>query len=72
FFSPPRLHQVYFEAPSCGEGPPERVFLLGDHSSAAQFFVTVGVASFLYAPAALGGYLFLGGAFRPGARAPRI
>ncbi|NWZ29800.1 SYPH protein, partial [Asarcornis scutulata] len=55
---PPRLHQVYFEAPSCQVGaPPERVFLVGDYSSAAQFFVTVAVGAFLYAPAALGGYV---------------
>ncbi|TRZ08083.1 hypothetical protein HGM15179_019025, partial [Zosterops borbonicus] len=66
------LEWVYFEAPSCGAGPPERVFLVGDHSSAAQFFVTVGVGSFLYAPAALGGYLFAPQAYRAGGRAPRI
>ncbi|GAB0202302.1 synaptoporin [Grus japonensis] len=72
FAYPFRLHQVYFEAPSCGGGPPERVFLVGDYSSAAQFFVTVGVGAFLYAPAALGGYLFLPHAYRPGGRAPRI
>ncbi|XP_072705123.1 uncharacterized protein [Ciconia boyciana] len=28
FGYPFRLHRVYFEAPSCGGGPPERVFLL--------------------------------------------
>nr|XP_041567869.1 synaptophysin-like [Taeniopygia guttata] len=72
FGYPFRLHQVYFEAPSCGGGPPERVFLVGDHSSAAQFFVTVGVGSFLYAPAALGGYLFAPQAYRAGGRGPRI
>ncbi|XP_071657389.1 uncharacterized protein [Patagioenas fasciata] len=72
FGYPFRLHQVYFEAPSCGGGPPERVFLVGDYSSAAQFFVVVGVGAFLYAPAALGGYLFLGGGYRPGGRLPRV
>ncbi|NXH11860.1 SYPH protein, partial [Bucco capensis] len=61
-----------FEAPSCAGGPPDRVFLVGDYSSAAQFFVTVGVGSFLYAPAALGGYLFLPHTYSPGTRAPRI
>ncbi|XP_054254796.1 synaptophysin-like, partial [Indicator indicator] len=66
------LHQVYFEAPSCGGGPPERVFLVGDYSSAAQFFVTVGVGAFLYAPSALGGYLFLSHSYTPGGRAPKI
>ncbi|XP_077645784.1 uncharacterized protein LOC144247931, partial [Lonchura striata] len=70
FGYPFRLHQVYFEAPSCGGGPPERVFLVGDHSSAAQFFVTVGVGSFLYAPAALGGYLFAPQAYRAGGAGP--
>ena len=70
---PLRLHQVYFEAPSCQQGAPsERVFLVGDHSSAAQFFVTVAVAAFLYAPAALGGYVCRPAHFRPGSPAPRI
>lgn len=73
FAYPFRLHQVYFEAPSCQVGtPPERVFLVGDYSSAAQFFVTVAVGAFLYAPAALGGYVGRPNAFRPGAPAPRI
>ena len=64
---------MYFEAPSCQQGaPPERVFLVGDHSSAAQFFVTVAVAAFLYAPAALGGYVCRPAHFRPGSPAPRI
>ncbi|XP_030330152.1 LOW QUALITY PROTEIN: synaptophysin-like [Strigops habroptila] len=72
FGYPFRLHQVYFEAPSCAGGPPERVFLLGDFSSAAQFFVAVGVGAFLSAGAALGGYLGLPRAFGPGARGPRV
>ncbi|XP_072705122.1 synaptophysin-like isoform X2 [Ciconia boyciana] len=72
FGYPFRLHRVYFEAPSCGGGPPERVFLVGDYSSAAQFFVAVGVGSFLYAPAALGGYLCRPHGGRPGGRAARL
>ncbi|NWS50583.1 SYPH protein, partial [Probosciger aterrimus] len=56
FGYPFRLHQVYLEAPPCAGAAPERVFLLGDFSSAAQFFVAVGVGAFLSSGAALGGY----------------
>ncbi|KPP78632.1 synaptophysin-like, partial [Scleropages formosus] len=58
FEYPFRLHQVYFDAPTCKGGKPERLFLVGDYSSSAEFFVTIGVFSFLYSMAALAVYLF--------------
>uniref|UniRef100_A0A8D3CP75 Synaptophysin b n=1 Tax=Scophthalmus maximus TaxID=52904 RepID=A0A8D3CP75_SCOMX len=59
FEYPFRLHQVYFDAPTCKEGKPERLFLVGDYSSSAEFFVTIGVFSFLYSMAALSVYCFV-------------
>ncbi|KAG7281058.1 hypothetical protein CRUP_027595, partial [Coryphaenoides rupestris] len=47
--------QVYFDAPTCKGGSPDRLFLVGDYSSSAEFFVTIGVFSFLYSMAALSG-----------------
>ncbi|MEQ2181090.1 hypothetical protein GOODEAATRI_007834 [Goodea atripinnis] len=59
FEYPFRLHQVYFDAPTCKEGNRERVFLVGDYSSSAEFFVTIAVFSFLYSMAALAAYCFV-------------
>uniref|UniRef100_A0A8C9ZC40 Synaptophysin b n=1 Tax=Sander lucioperca TaxID=283035 RepID=A0A8C9ZC40_SANLU len=59
FEYPFRLHQVYFDAPTCKGGKPERIFLVGDYSSSAEFFVTIGVFTFLYSMAALSVYCFL-------------
>lgn len=59
FVSVLRLHQVYFDAPTCRGGNPERLFLVGDYSSSAEFFVTIGVFSFLYSMAALSVYCFI-------------
>uniref|UniRef100_A0A8C6STY4 Synaptophysin b n=1 Tax=Neogobius melanostomus TaxID=47308 RepID=A0A8C6STY4_9GOBI len=59
FEYPFRLHQVYFDAPTCKEGRTERLFLVGDYSSSAEFFVTIGVFSFLYSMAAMSVYCFL-------------
>ncbi|NWV16434.1 SYPL1 protein, partial [Origma solitaria] len=60
FRYPFRLNQAVFE-PSltqlCNHTWPQNVHLVGDFASAAQFFVAVGVASFLYSLGALGGYL---------------
>uniref|UniRef100_A0A674NUP0 Synaptophysin n=1 Tax=Takifugu rubripes TaxID=31033 RepID=A0A674NUP0_TAKRU len=52
------LHQEYFDAPTCKESNKERIFLFGDHSSSAEFFVTIGVFAFLYTTAALCIYVF--------------
>ncbi|XP_046897106.1 synaptophysin-like [Hypomesus transpacificus] len=59
FEYPFRLHQVYFDAPTCKGGNPERLFLVGDYSSSAEFFVTIGVFSFLYSMVALFAYIFV-------------
>ncbi|XP_061907057.1 synaptoporin b [Entelurus aequoreus] len=48
FGYPFRLQQVHFKAPLCDTKRQEILFLNGDYSSAAQFFVTVGVITFLY------------------------
>ncbi|KAJ8259259.1 hypothetical protein COCON_G00182710 [Conger conger] len=58
FQYPFRLHQVYFDAPTCKGRNQERLFLTGDYSSSAEFFVTIGVFSFLYSMAALAVYFF--------------
>ncbi|XP_051509660.1 synaptophysin-like isoform X2 [Myxocyprinus asiaticus] len=59
FGYPFRLHQVWFDVPTCKGPEPERLFLVGDNSSSAEFFVTIGVFSFLYSMAALSVYIFL-------------
>uniref|UniRef100_A0A8B9PTU9 Uncharacterized protein n=1 Tax=Apteryx owenii TaxID=8824 RepID=A0A8B9PTU9_APTOW len=49
-----------------------QVFLVGDYSSAAEFFVTVAVFAFLYALGALGVYLFLDSKYRENNKGPVI
>ncbi|KAA0713671.1 Synaptophysin BM89 antigen [Triplophysa tibetana] len=68
FGYPFRLHQVWFDAPTCKEPQPERIFLVGDNSSSAEFFVTIGVFSFLYSMAAISVYVFLLEKYREGNR----
>uniref|UniRef100_A0A3P8SZ78 Synaptoporin b n=1 Tax=Amphiprion percula TaxID=161767 RepID=A0A3P8SZ78_AMPPE len=58
FGYPFRLHQVHFKAPLCDVKREEILFLDGDFSSAAQFFVTVGVFAFLYSLLATIVYVF--------------
>ncbi|XP_068774592.1 synaptophysin-like protein 2 isoform X1 [Struthio camelus] len=58
FGYPFRLYQVPFEMPDCeGAGESQTLHLVGDFSAPAEFFVTLGVFSFLYAMAALVLYL---------------
>ncbi|NXJ05458.1 SYPL2 protein, partial [Odontophorus gujanensis] len=53
-----RLYQIPFEMPECdGDAEPRTLHLVGDFSAPAEFFVTLGVFSFLYAMAALVLYL---------------
>nr|XP_023675140.1 synaptophysin-like [Paramormyrops kingsleyae] len=72
FEYPFRLHQVYFDAPTCKGGPPERLFLVGDYSSSAEFFVTIGVFAFLYSMAALAIYIFMFEKYRENNKGPLI
>uniref|UniRef100_A0A8C6SQK7 Synaptophysin b n=1 Tax=Neogobius melanostomus TaxID=47308 RepID=A0A8C6SQK7_9GOBI len=72
FEYPFRLHQVYFDAPTCKEGRTERLFLVGDYSSSAEFFVTIGVFSFLYSMAAMSVYCFLLEKYKENNKGPRV
>ncbi|XP_025072118.1 synaptophysin-like protein 2 [Alligator sinensis] len=58
FGYPFRLYQIPFEMPVCEEDAEKRTLhLMGDFSAPAEFFVTLGVFSFLYSMAALVVYL---------------
>ncbi|XP_022526797.1 synaptophysin a [Astyanax mexicanus] len=72
FEYPFRLHQVYFDAPSCKGDQTDRFFLVGDYSSSAQFFVTIAVFAFLYSTAALSIYVFAFEKYRENNKAPLI
>lgn len=58
FFVPCRLHEVHFKAPMCEAKREEVIFLDGNFSSSAQFFLTVGVFAFLYSLLATIVYVF--------------
>uniref|UniRef100_A0A8C4QDM6 Synaptophysin n=1 Tax=Eptatretus burgeri TaxID=7764 RepID=A0A8C4QDM6_EPTBU len=58
FSYPFRLHQVYFDVPTCKSSDSERLYLTGDFSSSVEFFVTIAVFAFLYSAAALLIYIF--------------
>ncbi|XP_069033809.1 synaptophysin-like [Embiotoca jacksoni] len=72
FEYPFRLHQVYFDAPTCKGEDKERLFLVGDYSSSSEFFVTIGVFAFLYSTAALGVYVFLFEKYKENNKGPLI
>lgn len=67
-----RLHQVSFEAPMCEAMRTERVFLTGDYSSSAEFFVTIAVFSFLYSLVATVVYIFFLNKYRENSQRPLI
>ncbi|NXD56236.1 SYPL2 protein, partial [Corvus moneduloides] len=53
-----RLYQIPFGMPNCeDEAEAHILYLVGDFSAPAEFFVTLGVFSFLYSMAALVLYL---------------
>jgi hypothetical protein len=66
------MHMVYFDAPTCTGGNPERLFLIGDYSSSAEFFVTIGVFAFLYSTAALFIYVFAYEKYKENNKGPLI
>uniref|UniRef100_A0A8C3SCL0 Synaptophysin n=1 Tax=Chelydra serpentina TaxID=8475 RepID=A0A8C3SCL0_CHESE len=70
--SPSRLHQVYFDVPACKGHEVEKVFLMGDYSSSAEFFVTIAVFAFLYSLAATVVYLFMENKYRENNKGPMI
>ncbi|XP_012675521.1 synaptophysin b [Clupea harengus] len=72
FGYPFRLHQVYFDAPTCTGRKTERLFLEGDYSSSAEFFVTIAVFSFLYSMAALAVYLFIMEKYKENNKGPQV
>ncbi|XP_054868817.1 synaptophysin-like isoform X1 [Amphiprion ocellaris] len=72
FEYPFRLHQVYFNAPTCKDGNKKRFFLVGDYSSSAEFFVTIGVFAFLYSMAALSIYIFFFEKYKENNKGPLI
>ncbi|XP_075041097.1 synaptophysin [Mixophyes fleayi] len=71
FEYPFKLHQEYFEFPTC-RGTTSKVFLVGDYSSSAEFFVTVAVFAFLYSLGALMTYIFLQNKYRENNKGPMI
>ncbi|XP_060898290.1 synaptoporin [Labrus mixtus] len=72
FAYPFRLYQVSFEAPACEAMRRERVFLLGDYSSSAEFFVTIAVFAFLYSLMATIVYIFFQTKYRENNKGPLI
>ena len=67
-----RLYQVSFEAPVCEGMRRELVFLIGDYSSSAEFFVTIAVFAFLYSLMATIVYIFFKNKYHENNRAPLI
>ncbi|XP_019957123.1 synaptoporin b [Paralichthys olivaceus] len=72
FGYPFRLQQVHFKASLCEARRNEVVFLDGDFSSAAQFFVTVGVFAFLYSLLATIVYVFYQNKYLRNNRGPLV
>ncbi|OCT85973.1 synaptoporin isoform X1 [Xenopus laevis] len=69
---PFRLYQVNFDAPTCEGKRREKLSLLGDFSSSAEFFVTIAVFAFLYSLAATVVYIFYQNKYRENNRGPLI
>ena len=67
-----RLQQVHFKAPMCEARREEVIFLDGDFSSAAQFFLTVGVFAFLYSLLATIVYVFYQNKYLKNNRGPLV
>ncbi|MCJ8729557.1 hypothetical protein PDJAM_G00107930 [Pangasius djambal] len=72
FSYPFRLQQVHFSVPLCEGKRYETIFLEGDYSSSAQFFVTVSVLAFLYSLLATVVYIFYQNKYREKNRGPLV
>lgn len=67
-----RLQEVHFKAPLCDTKRDEVLFLDGDFSSAARFFLTVGVLAFLYSLLATIVYVFYQNKYLKNNRGPLV
>ncbi|XP_072285281.1 synaptophysin-like [Pyxicephalus adspersus] len=72
FKYPFKLHQEYFIAPTCRGGGSNKIFLVGDYSSSAEFFITIAVFAFLYSLGVLITYIFLQNKYRINNKGPMI
>ncbi|KAM9410530.1 synaptoporin b [Pholidichthys leucotaenia] len=72
FAYPFRLEQVHFKAPMCKDNRDEVLFLEGDFSSAAQFFMTVGIFAFLYSLLATVVYVYYQNKYLKNNRGPSV
>ncbi|XP_068567804.1 synaptoporin b [Cebidichthys violaceus] len=72
FGYPFRLQEVHFKAPLCEAKREEVLFLEGNFSSSAQFFLTVGVFAFLYSLLATIVYVFYQNKYLRNNRGPLV
>ncbi|CAB1354013.1 unnamed protein product [Coregonus sp. 'balchen'] len=72
FAYPFRLQQIHFKPTLCEGNRQETIFLVGDYSSSAQFFVTVAVIAFLYSLLATVVYIYYQNKYREGNRGPLV
>ncbi|XP_051956877.1 synaptoporin [Xyrauchen texanus] len=72
FAYPFRLNRVEFYVPMCEGRRQERLYLIGDFSSSAEFFVTIAVFAFLYSLLATVVYIFFQNKYRENNRGPLI
>lgn len=67
-----RLKEVHFKVPLCESKRDEVLFLDGDFSSAARFFLTVGIFAFLYSLLATVVYVFYQNKYLRNNRGPLV